>query len=449
MTTQMVASITCPNCRSPFTTPVQQIIDVQEDPEAKSRLLSGQLNTVICPHCGFQGALNAPFLYHDAELEIAFVYVPMGVGATNVEQQKAIGDLTNRLMSRLPPEARKGYLLHPRIFISQQGLVDAMLEKDEATREMVETQRRKMELLGQLRQIDPQDSLAVAAFVGANDRELDEMFFQILGFMIGIAESQGNTAERDRLAQHQANLLEKSSVGRLFKAQQAAVETLTANPTRETLVEQLIAADARIVREVLVSVGRQLLDYSFFQALTARIEAVEAAGDGAAKEKLVALRREVLEIRDEVDTRVKAVLDARASLLWDLMTADDVRELALRHLPELDSAFFSVLSSSMQQAERGGRQDMVQQLRRVGDAVIELLDEMVPPEIQLINRLVEAENDEQVRQVLEEERERLDDDFLKLVEHAVQDLEQGDRQQSAERLRYAADQIRQRLEIGD
>lgn len=443
MPTQAVTSVTCPNCRNPFTAPIQQIVDAQVDPEAKSRLLAGRLNTVICPHCGFQGALNVPFLYHDAELEIAFVHMPMDVGVTDIEQQRIIGNLTNQLMSRLPAEARKGYLLQPRTFFSQRSLVDAILEEDEATREMVEAQRRKMELLDQLRQIDPQDSLAVSAFVGDNDQELDELFFQILGFMIGVAESQGNTAERDRLVQHQANLLEKSSVGRLFKAQQAAVEALTANPTRETLIEQLIAADDEVVRETLVSVGRQLLDYPFFQALTARIEAAEAAGDGAAREKLTALRREVQEIRDQVDARLVAVLEARAGLLRDLMMAEDLRELALRRLPELDTAFFSVLSTNIRQAEQEGRRDVVLKLRQVGDAIVELLNEMVPPEIRLINRLMDAENDEQVRQLLEEERERLDEGLLELLDQAARELEQDDRQQDAERLRYAADQIKE------
>ena len=80
MVAQAVTSINCPNCRTPFTAPVQQIIDAQADPEAKSMLLSGQLNMVVCPSCGFRGALNTPFLYHDAELELALVYMPMELG---------------------------------------------------------------------------------------------------------------------------------------------------------------------------------------------------------------------------------------------------------------------------------------------------------------------------------------------------------------------------------
>ncbi len=447
MATQAVTSINCPNCRNPFTAPVQQIIDAQRDPEAKSRLLSGQLNAIICPHCGFQGVLNTPFLYHDAELELALVYMPMELGATDVERQRAIGDLTSRLMQSLPPEARKGYLLQPRTFLTVQSLIDALLEEDEATRQLVESQQRKLELLDQLRQLDPQDTLAVAEFVGSNDEELDEAFFQLLDIMIRIADSRGDMLEREKLAQHQETLLEKSTTGRRFKAQQEAIEALSADPTRETLIKQLIAAEDRAVRETLVTVGRQMLDYAFFQSLTARIDSAETAGDEGTKDRLIALRKEIQEIRDQVDAVAMAVLDARARLLRDVVVAENPREMLDRHILEIDDAFLGVLATNIRQAESEGRPDLVERLRDIGDMAIKVLNEFAPPEIQLINRLASAQNDEQVGRVLEEERDRIDQDFLELVEQAAQDLEQARRQDSAERLRYAAEQIKEMIAI--
>jgi hypothetical protein len=441
MATQAVTPVTCPQCRTPFTAPIQQIVDAQRDSEAKARLLSGQFNTVICPQCGFQGALSAPFLYHDSELEIAFVYLPMDLGVTDLERQKAIGDLTNRLMNQLPPEARKGYLLQPRTFFSVQNLVDAILEQDDETREAVETQRRKMELLDQLRRLDPEDNLAVAQFIGEHDQELDDSFFQLLDFVIRIAEAQGDTSGHDRLAQHRATMLEKSTVGRSFKAQEAAVEALLDNPTRETLLDQLVAAEERGAREALVVVGRQLLDYAFFQALTARIDAAEAGGDRVNREALVALRKEVQEIRDDVDAMTMAVLEDRAQLLQDLLRAEDPRELALRRVSEIDQTFFTVLSMNIHQADSEGRQDVVGHLRQIGDVVVTLLNELAPPEIRLVNQLAAAESDEEVEQLLEQEREQLNGDFLELVNRAVQDLQRGKREKGAERLRYAAERI--------
>jgi hypothetical protein len=438
MATQAVTSINCPNCRAPFTAPIEQILDVQSDPEAKSRLLSGQPNVVFCPHCGFQGVLNAPFLYHDAELELALIYMPMELGMTDAERQKAIGELTNQLMKSLPPEERKGYLLQPRTFFTVQSLVDAMLEKDVEMRELVEAQRRKVELIDQLRQIDPEDRLAVAAFVGPNDEEIDDVFFQLLDLMISIADSRGDEVERDRLGQHRDILMEKSTTGQRLIAQQQAVEALSANPTRETLIEQLTATGDREVRTALVTVGRGLLDYAFFQALTARIDAADAAGDQATKQQLIALRKEVQEVRDQVDAMARAMLDSRARLVRDLLMEEDPSEMLLRHVVEIDDAFFGVIATNIHQAEREGRQDVVEKLREIGDLAVQLISEFAPPEIRLINRLVSAENDDAVRQLLEDERESIDAGFLQIVEQAVQDLEQAGRQESAERLRKAA-----------
>jgi hypothetical protein len=424
---------------------LQQIIDARADPEAKSRLLSGQLNAVVCPHCGFRGALNSPFLYHDAELELALVYMPLDLGTTDADRQRAIGDLTNRLMQQLPPEERKGYLLQPRTHLSVESLIEALLEADEETRELVEMQRRKIELLEELQKLDPEDSLAMAEFIGANDEEIDEPFLQLMDVVISIAESQGEPGESNRLEQLRTSLMDKSTTGRRLKAQQAAVEALTADPTRETLIEQLVANDDRAVREALITVGRQLLDYAFFQTLTARIDAVKTAGDSQKEEQLVALRKEVQEIRDHVDTMAMAMLDARATLLRDLMLAEDPQEMMVRHVLEIDDAFLGVLATNIQQAEAEGRQDLAQQLRQIGDMAIQVLTQFSPPEIQLINRIASAETDEQVRQLLEGERERVDQEFLQLVERAVNDLEQTERKESAERLRYAAQQIQEIL----
>lgn len=384
-----------------------------------------------------------PFLYHDADLELALIYLPMGLGVTDLERQKTIGDLTNRLMQRLPPEARKGYLLQPQTFLSIKGLVDALLERDKETREMLDFQRRKMELFEQLRQIDPDDSLAVAAFCGDNDTELDVAFFQLLDMMIDLLDGPQAAVERDRLLRHRATLLEKSSAGRLLRAQQAAMEALAAKPTHETLIEQLVMAQDTQVRRALVAMGRQLLDYTFFQALTSRIDAAETAGDTETRDRLLALRKQVQEIRDQVDANRLAVMNARTNLMRDIMLADDPRAKVLQRLYEVDDVFFSVLNANVRQAEAEGRKDLVKALRGVGDIVLEVLNEAAPPEIKLMGKLADAESNEQVNQLLRAERDYLSAEFLEFIESAVEEMEHLKRPANAERLRYAAQQIKE------
>ena len=52
--------LTCPNCRQPILADVEQLFDVGVDPSAKQRFLSGAVNIVQCPNCGYQGSLATP-----------------------------------------------------------------------------------------------------------------------------------------------------------------------------------------------------------------------------------------------------------------------------------------------------------------------------------------------------------------------------------------------------
>ena len=80
MSQVFVARITCPSCQNQFQAPVEQVLDVSNDPSARMRVLNGLVNVAGCPHCGMRVALSLPFLYHDPEKELALVYMPMEAG---------------------------------------------------------------------------------------------------------------------------------------------------------------------------------------------------------------------------------------------------------------------------------------------------------------------------------------------------------------------------------
>src|SRR5919112_6353294 len=74
-------SVTCPNCRTPFQTPVFQLIDVGQAPDLKQALLSGRVNVAVCPKCGAGGMLAAPLVYHDPAKQFFFALFPQEVKA--------------------------------------------------------------------------------------------------------------------------------------------------------------------------------------------------------------------------------------------------------------------------------------------------------------------------------------------------------------------------------
>ena len=60
---------------------------------------------------------------------------------------------------------------------------------------------------------------------------------------------------------------------------------------------------------------------------------------------------------------------------------------------------------------------------------LHLAREHAPPEVQLLNQLFEADYPDGTQRILEQNQDRLDDDFLKLLDAVVQDLASQGRQQ--------------------
>ncbi len=141
--------IQCPNCGTPFQTPITSIIDVGQQPELRNAFLSGQINAATCPKCKQTSMLEVPLIYHDPAAEFLAVYFPPQLNLPEVERQKAIGDMTQALMRMLPPEQRKGYFFSPRQFLNRQGLMDAVLGTMGISQEELDRQRKKAKLLDQ------------------------------------------------------------------------------------------------------------------------------------------------------------------------------------------------------------------------------------------------------------------------------------------------------------
>jgi ribosomal protein S27E len=65
-----VTRVNCPVCKQQITADIDQLFDVAQDPTAKQRLLSGTFNLVRCPHCGYEGPITTPIVYHDPDKEL-------------------------------------------------------------------------------------------------------------------------------------------------------------------------------------------------------------------------------------------------------------------------------------------------------------------------------------------------------------------------------------------
>jgi hypothetical protein len=435
MATRQIAPIMCPACGAHFSAPVENIIDVGRNPELKARFLQGQINIVQCPQCGTQSPTITPFLYHDPTHELALVFMPNELNLTHNNQQKIIGDLTNTLMNGLPPEQRKAYLLTPKTFFTMQSLVNTVLEAEGITPEMIERQKAKARLIDEFLRAQNEETLR--KLVKEHDSELDYEFFQILTASAQATYANGQVEIAQALLSLRAILADLSSQGRAAVAEIDASLGLGESITREDLLTRLQAAQSDEEFEALVAAGRPLLDYAFFQNLTAQIEAAPDADSAA---QLKALRTKILDTTARQDEEVRAAMQHTADLLKAILQADDRQAAIRQHLDEIDQTFFTVLSANIQRAEAENRKDLASALEQVADMTLSLLEDRLPPEVRLVNQLLQASYPDGTRQLLETQREIVTAEFIAALDQLIIEMEQAGNADAANHLRQVKSQ---------
>lgn len=436
--------VPCPLCGRRFAAQVQSIIDVGQDPEAKSKLLRGKINVATCPQCGNAGMLNVPFVYHDPDKEMLLCFLPSELGLRGDDQHKLVGDLTNRLISSLPPEERKGYLLQPKIFLSLTGLIDEVVQADGVTKEMLEARKAKLSLIQRF--LDATSDEVLRVLVRENDGQLDYEFFSLLTASIEIARAEGEEDRAKRLLGLRERLLEFSSLGKASRVEREVAEALQEGMTREEFLEKVIECESDAELRAMIALGRRMLDYQFFRSLTSRIEAREEEGKAEEAQRLRDLRSRILEIRDRLDAETQAMLQKKAALLREIFESEGLGEALREHVEEIDEVFFAVLSANIEQAEAGGEKEVARKLKRLETLAFQLLEEITPRSIKFINQLMEAQYPRETKKLLEENVEQVDNELLRVMDLIIENLTRSGEKRTARQLREIRDQARAMLE---
>jgi len=421
--------ITCPNCRQPFTAPIEQLIDVGRDPQAKARLLSGRTNVAICPHCGYQVALSTPIVYHDPSKELLLLYVPMELGLPKAEQERVIGNLTKAVMNSLPADQRKGYLLMPKTMLTMQGMVETILEADGVTKEMLEAQRAKLRLVETFLQVDPEQ---LPDLVHEHDDKIDEEFFAMMAATAESAVAGGRRDIAEQILALREQILQLSTVGQeLIQEAGQQEETIQKVANRlNALGEQAthddfvdatleLAADGNDqTLQALVGLARPVMDYQFFQVLSNRMD--QATGDE--KTRIASARDRLLELTNIVDQQNQAVIQQAADTLRAILTSSDMDQAIRERIDLLDDTFLAVLSANIQNAEQTKDLVTAARLKSVFDKVVSILQESAPPVIQFINELMQQQNFDDARAKLDERAAEFGPDLLQWMDMLSQDL---------------------------
>ena len=432
----MQTQLTCPACHTPYMGEVHQIVDVGLQPEMKQMLLTGALNVVQCPACGTVTRVSTPFLYHDPEHEQFMVYVPMELSMAQNEQEKLIGQLVKRAMDQLPPEKRRGYMFQPQTILSLQTLMEKVLETEGVTPEMMARQRAQSELLGRLLEADRETASEIIA---EHSDDFDEQFFAMLSVLTESAEQTGQEQALLKLMNLRALLYQKTEFGQRLEAQQLALHKFNREAkaaggvSPELLLKHILAnrKDPEVV-DSLVQAAAQALNYQFFILLSDKIDKREKAGVDATE--LKSLRDHLLAVQQGIESQSRKIVERASQTLQKILSAGDIGEAVRDNMDQIDDSFMYILSASIAQAEERGEKEQAQALVAVYNAIRDVLDSQMPPEIQFLNELMRLESDDARRQLLDERAEMLTPELLDLLLQVSEQAAENDRPDLSERL---------------
>jgi len=414
--------ISCPRCRQMIPANVEQLFDVTHEPASKQRLMSGQSNYARCPHCGYEGRLATPIVYHDNEKELLLTFFPSELGLPLNEQEKMIGPLIKQIVDRLPSEKRKGYLFSPQANLTYESMMETILNKDGISSEMIKSQQERVQFMEKLMQVTSKD--VRLELIKGNEKIIDEQFFALFSRIAQNAMQSGQEPIARALIEIQTQLLEETAYGRQLKesvaemeAAQQVLQEAGQSLTREKLLDFVIEAKSDLRIRAYVSMARAGMDYVFFQNLTDKIEKASPEE----KTKLEGVREKLLFFTAEIDKQIEARLKQAQKFVETILEQPDIEKATQANLDNFSQDAVEVVNQMLRQASEandytrmGKLQKMVQVLQTASAP---------PPEVAFIEQLLQAPDEATLNQMLTENDEIVNQQFVDALSGLVAQME--------------------------
>ena len=372
--------VSCPSCHSPIRVGIVSFIDADMFPQLKNILIGGRINSASCQSCGTPVMLAAPLVYHDANKQFCFVHIPQQIlaSAQATDMERYVGSITNALMQQLPPDAPRGYLLNPKRFLTMQTLVEAVLEGDGVTKEMLEAQRKRVDIISQLLEAMMQGDEALLKVLEANQADMDEEFTATLNAFVEASHASGDPEGIQQLSALQSKI-----------AQFVGGENIT---QYNILIEKLLANDDADARTQLIKTHQEIIDYTFFDLITNRVNAAQDAGDTALADSINSMREHVLALYEEIQAGLEAAYIRAGALLDSVFGAEDMAAVLQEHLDQLDEVWDILVDGQRTMAERAGDQASAERLAQIIELTKTMKEAALTPEDRIVNALINSEN---------------------------------------------------------
>jgi hypothetical protein len=422
--------IACPRCRQMITANIEQLFDVTQEPQAKQRLLGGVSNMARCPHCGYQGRLATPIVYHDNEKELLLTFFPPELNMPLNEQERLIGPMIKQVTDRLPPEKRKAYLLKPVANLTYESMIQTILSKDGITPEMLKEQQDRVQVIERLLQASSKD--VRSELIKQNINLFDEQFFALFSRLAQSAAGSGQEPVARAMVDLQNQLLEETEFGRNLKESVGELEAATKSLqevgqglTREKLLDIVLGSpnDARI--RAYATIARGGMDYQFFQLLSERIDKVS----GDEKTRLESIREKLLDYTNEIDKQMEARYKQAQEFVESLLAQEDIVRAVRDNLNSFTQDAVDVVNQMLRQASEKNDYTRMGKLQKV----VEILREVsTPPEVSFIEQLLDAPDDATLNQMLDANKDLLNDQFMEALIGLVAQVDQASEQGNPE-----------------
>ncbi|MFZ3070115.1 MAG: CpXC domain-containing protein [Anaerolineaceae bacterium] len=416
-------TVNCPNCRTPIMVEITRLFDMNTDPDAKEKLLSGSANYFSCPVCHYQGVYPTPLVYHDPDKELLLTYFPPETNTPLPEQERILGPLIKKVVDDLLPAKRRAYIFRPQTMLTQQRLFERILEADGITPEMMKAQQEKLALLQQLASAKP-DSLPT--LIQQLDGKIDDQIFLLLSRLSEASAAGGDQQGAQILMGVEKALLEHSTYGKNLAEQanetQAAIQSLQElsknGLTREALLDLIIqSAHSEVRLTTIVTMARGGLDYTFFQLLSSKIDSAK----GEEKQKLLDLREKLLQLTEEVDNALKEQAAQAQTLLDELLKTDNLEKATQEALPRINQAFADLVNREVYAAQSANDEARLNKLNVIITVVQSASASSMY--IQLIEMLINTPDGKARQEILEQAGDAIDPDFLQMLSGLISQIE--------------------------
>lgn len=414
------AQINCPNCSTTYSVAVFSIVDFGANPELRSLVLGGQLNTASCSSCGAGGPLSVPLMIHDPENEFLGVIAPGQARVDDAQLQKTIGDLSQALMGKLPSDQRKGYMFQAQQFLNWDSLIEKLWGFQGVTPEMLRHRREQSELIGSLVRLND-DVPAMQLVVDRKKALVDSDFFMLMGQVINALEAEGRTEQVEAFSNLQAHLLETTEAGREIKAVEGRIEEalgkLGPRTTREDLLSILLeywqeGEMGETIAMALLNAAAGLTDYQFLLGLAERLEKTTDPEDRSA---LIALRERIVEMNEQRTQSQQAAVQQMQTVLQEVLQAPDTDAALQENADQVNEMFLALLATNIKQAEQNNATFAVQRLRTIYTKAIAMIEERMPPELKLLNQLLGAPDEGTLRRLMQDNRSQFSQEFIEAM----------------------------------